>query len=177
MNADNANAYCLFCLSGHEQKVVFHLHAAGYAALAPQAVRWRPTAAGIRKVTCPMLPGYVFFESNGTPDWQGIQANESVLKVLQYDDGERALRGADAEFVTWLKKYRGIIDISHAIQAGTKLEFVDGPLKDMSAKIVKVNKNRKQVQIALGDEASILRTVWCSIEFIETNTDMTVPRR
>lgn len=143
----------------------------GYFALAPLVMKWQPRAGGLRKSACRLLPGYVFFDSEVEPDWQSIHSCDAVLRILQYDDGERAMRDLDADFVAWLKKYNGTIEISHVMQAGTKLNFIDGPLKDIEGKIVKVNKNRKQVQVALGGEKSIIRTVWCSIEYIEENTD------
>ncbi|MEA5058562.1 MAG: transcription termination/antitermination NusG family protein [Candidatus Pelethousia sp.] len=144
---------------------------AGHVAFAPRIVRWKPAANGIRKVTCQLLPGYVFFDADTTPDWTSIRASESVLRILQYGDGEKALHGSDNQFAAWLIRHGGILEISHAIQVGAKLEFMDGPLKDITGKVVKVNKNRKQVQIALGDETSILPTIWCSMEFIEINTN------
>ena len=171
MNPASTNTYCLFCVSGLENKVVSWLKAAGYIPISPQVVRWKASAGIVCKSLCRLLPGYVFFDAEEVSDWSGIQAHKDVLRVLQYEDGERALRGSDAEFVLWLKKYDGIIEISHAIQVGTKLAFVDGPLRDMSGRVTKVNKNRKQVQVALGDETCMLRTIWCSMDFIKENVD------
>lgn len=176
MNTASASTYCIFCISGHENKVVSILSIAGYEPLAPQVVRWKQTKLGLTKKTCQLLPGYVFFDSDIIPEWSSITQHNSVLRILQYEDGERALRGSDLEFVAWLKHHQGIIEISQAIQVSTKLQFVDGPLKDMAAKVIKVNKNRKQVQIALGDESNIRHTIWCSIEFIEANSEGTVSR-
>ncbi len=143
----------------------------GYAPLAPLVMRWKPSAGGMGKTARRLLPGYVFFDAAAEPDWQSIRSHDSVLSILQYDDGERAMRGTDAEFVAWLKKYDGTIEVTHVIKVGTKLEFVDGPLKEMEGRILKVNKNRKQVQLGLGDEKSLMRTIWCSIEYIEQNVD------
>ena len=42
----------------------------------------------------------------------------------------------------------------------------------MEAKVLKVNKSRKTVQIALGDEDAIFRNIWCSIEYVEGNADI-----
>lgn len=176
MNSAGTATYCIFCISGHESKVVSRLCFEGHIPLTPQVVRWKQTESGLVKKACQLLPGYVFFDADTTPNWSSIRMCKDVLRILQYDDGERALRGSDLEFVAWLKHYQGIIEISQAIQVGTRLQFVDGPLKDMAAKVVKVNKNRRQVQITLGDESNMLHSIWCSIEFIETNTDGAVAR-
>ena len=41
----------------------------------------------------------------------------------------------------------------------------------MAGHVTKVNKNRKQVQIVLGDEGTLLHSIWCSIEYVEANAD------
>lgn len=171
MDEQNTKTYCLFCASGQERKVMEQLKALGYLPLAPLVMRWKPEAGSLKKSACRLLPGYVFFDTDAEPDWHDIRSHASVLRVLQYEDGERAMRDPDLGFVAWLKKYGGTIETTRVMQAGTKLEFIDGPLRDMAGKIIKVNKNRKQVQVALGDENSMMRTIWCSIEYIEENTD------
>lgn len=165
-------AYCIFCSTGQEKKLAESLWSAGYRALAPEVERWKPVSGGgVKKMLCPLLSGYVFFEAEGEPDWKQIYALTPVLKPLQYEDGARALRGADAEFVRWLKSYDGRIAISRVVQVGTKIEFVDGPLCSLKGSVIKVNKNRKQVQVAIGGEDGQIRPMWCSIEYIEANAD------
>ena len=177
MKAENIQTYCLFCKSGQENRVIEKLKSDGYAPFAPLVVRWKPLNGKIRQTRSRLLPGYVFFDAEALPNWQNIYAIEPVLRILQYDDGERILRGSDAEFVAWLKKYDGTIQLSHVIQVGTKLEFIDGPLKEMEGKIIKVNKSRKQVQVAIGNDKSMMHTIWCSIDYIEANTDTDILSR
>ena len=63
--------------------------------------------------------------------------DSAVLKLLSYGDGEYALRGTDLEFMDWIKKNNGIIEMSSAVKVGSMIEFVSGPLKDMNGKIIK----------------------------------------
>lgn len=140
--------------------------------LAPLAVRYKPGTQGTKRTKARLLPGYVFFDYDGTPDWDTIVRHTAVLKALRYEDGARALRGDDLKFVNWLKRYEGMIDVSEVIKVGTKIAFVSGPLLGMEANVIKVNKSRKQVQIALGGDDAIFRNIWCSIEYIESNTDL-----
>lgn len=153
------------------------LRAAGGVPLAPLAVRFKPGERGVKRAQARLLPGYVFFDYEGTPDWDTIRRYSSVLKVLQYEDGERALRDGDLAFVRWLKQYDGLIDISEVVKVGTKIVFVSGPLVGMEAQVLKVNKSRRQVQIAFGDESAIFHQIWCSIEYIEQYTDMDMTHR
>lgn len=165
-------SYCLFCKSGQEGLVIDLLKHGGYAAFSPFAVRNRPDAGGLRRTKARLLPGYVFFEAENEPEWDTIRRYSGVLKILRYEDGSRALHGDDLAFVKWLKRYEGVIDVSQVVRVGTKIAFAGGPLVGMEAKVLKVNKSRKAVQIALGDGDAIFRNIWCSIEYIGENADI-----
>ncbi|HOG01112.1 MAG TPA: transcription termination/antitermination NusG family protein [Clostridia bacterium] len=166
------DVYCLFCIAGGESSVVRNLDRLGYQAISPVVLKWKPVDGQLKKRPCRLLPGYIFFEAgqDNVPDWSDIRAIRKVLRILQYDDGTRALREADYEFVQWLKRYSGVIDVSQAVQEGTKIRFVNGPLKDLGGTIVKVNKSRKQVAVNLGSESAI-KIVWCGIEYVEAEKE------
>ena len=165
------NSYCLFCKSGQEGLVIDLLKRRGLTAFSPLAVRNKPGEQGLRRTKARLLPGYVFFESENEPDWDAIRRFSGLLKILHYEDGTRALRNEDLAFVRWLERYEGLVDVSEVVKVGTKIAFVSGPLVGMEAQVLKVNKSRKQVQIALGGEDAIFRNIWCSIEYIESNVD------
>jgi hypothetical protein len=71
----------------------------------------------------------------------------------------------------------GVIGVAEVVEGGTKIAFVSGPLVGMEAKVVKVNKSRRQVEIAIGDGDVLFRNVWCSIDYIESNIDFDVLHR
>ncbi len=164
--------YCLFCKSGQEGFIIDLLKHSGYAAYSPLAVRNKPDAGGLRRTKARLLPGYVFLDAETEPDWETIRRYSGVLKVLRYEDGSCALRGEDIAFVNWLKRYACVIDVSQVVKVGTKIAFVGGPLVGMEAKVLKVNKSRKTVQIALGDGDALFRNIWCTIEYLEGNADL-----
>ena len=164
-------SYCLFCKSGEEGLVIDLLNLRGLAAFSPLAVRSKPSERGLVRTKARLLPGYVFFDAEEEPDWETIRRFSGVLKVLHYEDGTRALRHEDLAFVNWLKRYEGMVDVSQVVKVGTRIAFVNGPLVGMEAQVLKVNKSRRQVQIALGSDESFFRNIWCSIEYIESNVD------
>ena len=159
--------YCLFCKAGQEQNVIRMLEERGAKPLAPLTVQLRPGEAGLEKTRRRLLPGYVFFRQEGVPDWPGIVRFSAVIKVLHYQDETPELRGADLSFVRWLELHEGLIDVSGAVKTGTKIAFVSGPLMGMEGQVLKVNKARRQVQIALGGEGDLFHTVWCAIEYVQ----------
>ena len=124
-----------------------------------------------KKTARRLMPGYVFFDADTEPAWNRILKDSAVLKLLSYGDGEYALRGTDLEFIDWIKKNNGIIEMSSAVKVGSMIEFVAGPLKDMNGKIIKINRSRRQVQVSFGSENGIISKVWCSMEFVCSNAD------
>ena len=164
--------YCLFCKAGQEQNVIRMLEERGARPLAPLVVHLQPGEKGLERARRRLLPGYVFFEQEETPDWPGIIRYSSVLKILHYQDETPELRGADLDFVTWLKQYEGLIDVSEVVKVGTKIAFVSGPLMGMEAQVLKVNKSRRQVQVSVGGEGNMFHTIWCAIEYIQDSVDL-----
>ena len=85
----------------------------------------------------------------------------------RYDDGEYRLRGADLDFVEWIRRHDGTIEPTKVIKEGTKIRFVEGPLCELNGRVLKVNKSRRQVQIELNNADGLLSTIWCAIEYVE----------
>ena len=166
-------SYCLFCKGGEESRVMEMLRQRGAVPLSPLVVKPQQGKKELKRAQARLLPGYVFFDYPGVPDWTEILRFSSVLKVLQYEDGVRALRHEDLAFVQWLKKYEGLIDVSQVVKVGTKIAFVSGPLMGMEGKVLKVNRSRRQVQVSVGGaEGALFHTIWCAIEYIEDNMDL-----
>ncbi len=159
--------YCLFCKAGQERNVMRMLEERGGKPLAPLAVHVRSGAKGRETTRQRLLPGYVFFEQEAEPDWQGIVRYSSVLKILHYQDETPELRGADLDFVRWLEVHEGLIDVSEVVKVGTKIAFVSGPLVGMEGQVLKVNKGRRLVQIAVGGDGNLFHAIWCSIEYVQ----------
>lgn len=91
------------------------------------------------------MPGYVFFDADTEPTWDRILKDSAVLKLLSYGDGEYALRGTDLEFMDWIKKNNGIIEMSSAVKVGSMIEFVSGPAEGYERK-----NNKNQPKQAAG---------------------------
>ena len=166
--------YCLFCKGGEEGRVMEMLRQQGAIPLAPLVVKPQQGHKELKRAHARLLPGYVFFESEEKPNWEDILRFSSVLKALQYEDGVRALRNEDLDFVLWLRKYEGLIDVSQVVKVGTKIAFVSGPLMGMEAKVLQVNKSRRQVQVSVGEEGALFHAIWCTIEYVQDNMDLEV---
>ena len=164
--------YCLYGQTGHENYFIRDLQRMGYTAFSPFVEKIRPTKDGTRVVRTRLLPGYVFFEGEEEPTWREVHHIDYVYRLLTYGDDTKALHGKDLEFVNWVRRHEGTIEVTKVIKEGTKIRFVAGPLCDMDVKVLKVNKSRHQVQVAVGSENSVLSTMWCAIEYLQDNADL-----
>lgn len=168
MDVHDVNTYCVYCRPGQDKNAEIRLKELDYYSLSP--LEMKPRFVDGKKETHyrRLMPGYVFFEVqvNMEPDWAKIRQTSSILRVLQYGDGIRALRGDDLKFIQWLHENRGVLSASPVIQIGTKIRIIGGPLKDYEGKIVAVNKARERVAVKIG-EGSLLQRIWFSVDYIE----------
>jgi len=133
--------YCLHCLTGHEHQVAEHVTRLGYESLVPLSNRVIVSDGRKKTQQRKLFPGYVFFRSD-------------------------SLTAQDAQLISWLWQHEGVFEVSQAYKEGNRIRIRSGPLKDLEAKIIKVNLKRNSVAIQLGD-SSLLGKIWCSIEMIE----------
>ena len=162
------NTYCVYCAVGQDNRVVQSLKQLGYESMSLQQVKhfYGGGKPSTRKV--PMLPRYVFFDgpADTEPDWYGIKGIPSVLKILEYGDGQRALRDNDLDFVTWMKGMSGLMEFSQVMQVGARIRVVGGPLKYYEGKIVEVKKHRGMVAVEIGEDMHFSK-IWCPVEYLE----------
>jgi len=112
-----------------------------------------------------IISGYVFFENNCEPDWEIICNNKYIYYPLQYMDKSKNLRENDLNFIKWLNKNNGKIEISKVKSIGNKIQIIEGPLKELEGKIVKINKKQKCVCVGIEGEG-IRNTIWLSYEMV-----------
>ncbi len=158
--------YCLSCFCGQERKVEAFIKQSGYKVVSALAERTIIKKGKRRREFRSLLPGYVFVLSKETPVWRDMVRFQYITRLLRYSDGSSCLRGKDLEFVRWLQRHNGVIETSKAIQEGTKIKIVSGPLKEYEGKIIKVNKRQKSAAIRIESE-KLACTIWLSFDFIE----------
>ena len=170
---DRAYVYCAFCSTGYEGKLSAVLDTCGLRAISATTERLVVRGGVERLVRRSLLPGYVLFEA---PEELGDQLLAELkrrpyfLSLLTYQDGGRELRGADLEFIGWLRAHDGVMSVSTVYKEGDRIKVASGPLKDYEGCIVSVNRKRRCVAIQLGGN-SVMRRIWCSIEYLENKPE------
>jgi transcription antitermination factor NusG len=160
------NVYCLFCTTGFEARTESFLKDAGFSAIPSESERVVIKNGKRVKVKRPLLPGYVLFMAANEPDWAEFAIKAFIRYPLRYSDGGKALRGADLSFVNWLMSKKGLLRVSKAVEIGARVTIIDGPLKELSGKITRVNRRQRCAEVELGSD-SILNKIWLSYELIE----------
>jgi transcriptional antiterminator NusG len=166
--SENENCGGVFCLrveGGQENYVGRFLRNAGMNVVPAFAERAVVRKGKTKRVTRPLMPGYLFFTCDYAPDWGTVKRMPSVYKALSYPDGSFALRGRDLDFVRLLMKNNGVYKISRAVSEGAKIKIIDGPLKNLEGGIIKVNRRKGRALVRIEGEG-IINNIWLGFELI-----------
>ncbi|MDR0908330.1 MAG: KOW motif-containing protein [Spirochaetaceae bacterium] len=163
--------YCLFCSTRHENTVSKVLRNKGYTVIPIMAKRDTVQGGNNKQMIRHLLPGYVFFgvgEKITITDERKILSNEYMIRLLNYSDGTKELRGRDLEFVKLFINNNGIIGLLEAIEVGSWVTITEGSLKDFNGEVVKVNRKRKcaLVEFELFENNN---RVWLSYKVMENS--------
>ena len=162
---DQNFVFCLFCETSQEHKVETFLQNIGFNVISALVERiiFKNGKQVLEKRA--IIPGYVFFEHDHEPDWNNICKYKYIHYPLHYMDKSKCLRKNDLDFINWLKINKGTIKISKAINIGNKIKIIEGPLKELEGKIVKINKKQKCAGVKIDGEG-INNVIWLSYEHI-----------
>lgn len=72
---------------------------------------------------------------------------QNLYKILEYEHGIAQLTGQDEEYALWVFRHQGKIAPSKVLVEGDKIITVDGPLKDCTGKIVKLDKHKRRAWV------------------------------
>lgn len=172
MSEQTQKAYCLFCRTGDEQKIAAAVNERfpQLQAMTPLRILAEKRQGKWEDRTLTLLPGYVFVYADDELPYDLRYKTHNLYKVLHYERGIRALTGPDADYAGWLFRHRGRIGTSKVLEVGSRIEIVDGPLKDFGGKIVKLDKHKRRAWIEFDFEGS-KRTVSISADCLQDPTE------
>src|SRR5215470_4901375 len=135
---DQKFVFCLFCETSQEYKVETFLQNIGFNVISALVERivFKNGKQVLEKRA--IIPGYVFFENINEPDWNKICEYKYIHYPLHYMDKSK-----------YLKKNDETIKISKVINIGNKIKIIEGPLKELEGKIVKINKKQKCIGVKI----------------------------
>ena len=144
---------CLYCYSGNMDKAIelFNGCYPDIRLVYPQRVRRRRLSGKTYlDETVPLLPDYMFFETDHNLPKEKLKRTNSVLRLLTYTDGEWELRGADDHFAKEMFESEGRIGLSKAYyDDNRRIRIVEGFLKPYEGSIKQVNRKKKTAEIEI----------------------------
>ena len=107
----------------------------------------------------PLIPGYVFWETDNLSRIQDIKDEEGFIGFLPNDKEIKPLSARDTELLTSFLKYGSVIPILNVrFDVNDRIVIVDGLFKGMEEFISDVNRSNKRInfEVTLMDGKRIL---------------------
>ncbi|NLG25101.1 MAG: hypothetical protein GX558_07070 [Clostridiales bacterium] len=167
IDACPSRIYCVSCRTGYEAAVATQI--AAYCRCRALAMRkmkreMRNGQWVTREIVA--LPGYLFLYADDTIDPQRVLRVPGTFQFLRYDDGGIDLRGDDRAFAQWLLAQGGVLGLSSALREGDRVVMIDGPLKELGGRILRVDKRKRIAQVAIR-AAQAERHIWLSFDWLK----------
>ena len=161
---------CLYCYGGNMEKAieVFHGFYPSIRLVYPQRIRRRYRAGNtFLDEIVPLLPGYLFFETDADLPKEKLSRTDYLLRLLTYTDGEWQLQGADDHFAQRMFESEGRIGLSRAYyDADRRIRIVEGFLKPYEDAIVRVNRRNRTAEIDITFQERPIH-LWLGLELEE----------
>jgi len=123
---------------------------------------------GVRSYTSNiMVPGYILFRADKKAQVSLLRSLTPVYSILTYDDNKWYLRDQDLFCARWLFDHHGDIGVSVIFIEGDEIKVIDGPLKEMEGRIIRIDKRNRNALIALGLHQQTCTNVWLAFEYLD----------
>ncbi|MFP4329367.1 MAG: antiterminator LoaP [Spirochaetaceae bacterium] len=105
-----------------------------------------------RKVLAPLFPGYIFIETEAiTPELvRNLRSATGFLRILDSVAHPKPLAGDDLELVRHFLGFGEVVKESKVtFSEESRIEVIEGPLKGLEGRIVKVDKRKGRAKVRL----------------------------
>lgn len=150
-----SNYYCIWVRTGFENKFIEKLQPLfdsvpdehnGKLHCIGKQIRLRSG----KEFIDPLLPGYIFWETDNISRIQDIKDEEGFIDFLPNDNGIKPLSARDTELVTSFLKYGSVIPVVNVqFDVNDRIVIVDGLFKGMEGFISDVNRSNKRINFAV----------------------------
>lgn len=168
-NADEAWRGCLFCRTGKEHSIIQEMrqYVPELRAIAPEKLRNRRQNRREIEEWVPLIPGYIFFESDKPELPAKLTQMQNALRLLRYPDGDWQLRGYDDQFARLLFENDGRLGFSKAVfDEGNRIQILDGIMKDYQGMITRVNRRARTAEVTIMFQGKKI-SIWLGYELME----------
>ncbi len=167
---DKLYIYCVYCKSGFEEYVANAIKIKLNVEVFFPCKQMKEKRKGEWQVKeKPITPGYIFIYSKKKLAFEKDMNITNLYKILQYEDKTKELIGQDYEYALLIYKHSGCLETSKIMTSGSEVRIIDGPLKNLNGKIIKLDKHKKKawIETVFFNE---LTTITLGVEFLEELT-------
>ena len=142
---------CVFCQAGKETFVAQYMQEHN-PCMQATAVCQTKRFTRMGKTTLQnevMLRGYVLFQTRGCQCASVALPPDIIVHLLTYSDGHWQMYGDDERYAQWVFRHNGLIGLSQARKIGNSIHIIKGPLKDMEARITRIDSRNRNGQVTI----------------------------
>ena len=161
---------CLYCYGSNIDRAIeaFKGFYPNMRLVYPLKSRHHRTKGVVWEEIVPLLPGYLFFETEEDLPKQELARTNYLLRLLTYTNGEWMLRGDDDQFAKTMFQSDGRIGFSKAYyDESRRLHIIDGFLKPYENSIVRVDHRYQAAEIGITFQEKPIR-LWLGFELEES---------
>ena len=138
----------------------------GCRAIYPKQIQHTWQKGKMTDIEHDLLPGYVFlYFDSGHLDINAVYSIPGVIRCLSDRDRQYELAGSDEAFAMMLLHKNGKIGKTEVYEIGKTFRIRDGLFGGIEAKILKVNRQKKRMQIEMPFANMQVKT-WVEYEII-----------
>ena len=168
LNKNGMDVYCLYVLYGLEVLIANKFNQKFPDLLSLPILKYQHKSVnGVKTIIQkPMLSNYVFLYLPKDMNVYDLKIDGSTFKILNPKNDDGKLVGYDLKYALRMLQAGGIVDMSKAIKENDRVKIVSGPLKEVEAKIRKMdprNRNAKVVVDFMGRSTEI----WLPFEYMD----------
>lgn len=150
-----SNFYCLWIRTGEEEAYVDDMQAlldsddcdfSGKLYFLRKQMRLKKG----KEYVDPVFPGYVFLETAETDSTKllALKKGKGFIRFLPQNSPLQPLNPEDVEIVRSVVQFGTVIPIVHVtFDVNDRIQLLDGPCKNMSGRVIAVNRRNKRVNI------------------------------
>ena len=100
----------------------------------------------------PIFPGYLFYEASDLPTevYWTLKRTSGFIRFLKNNQNIEPLTGDDKGLLLHFLSYGEVVDKSTVtFDKNNRIEVLDGPMKGLEGRIVKVDKRKKRAKVQL----------------------------
>lgn len=144
----NKNWFALYTKPRAEFKAEEQINSVNIECYLPTITRLKQWSDRKKKVTEPLLSGYLFIYANEKERLTALEQN-SVVKTISFEGKPAIIPSWQIENLKRLMEKNPEVFISDQLHTGTLVKVVSGPFRDVEGVIMQVSKDERSLAISI----------------------------